>query len=627
MARNCRNILPGREPPSSLSTPSSAPPPVVTGVVPSASSQILPTDSEAIEYPNKTLESVVATGVVGSITTAEREEQRERDAQYCATHVASHVVHSPLEIVLARLSSSAFAEKLTELENVVRTQLDTTLMKAVPANFKKESKASPVDRKINGRYWLSRLADAALEPQAASLLALDYFPNDSRNLPLSKQHSYLKDRKYDACLRPSAAGRSTIFNIFVNVEFTLYNHLVSPLTPSSVRRNVDATLSTSASSSPSLTIASPPLDKLPTVAALLHLFRIASLYQLGYNPLFIYEFTSPSPDSGFSVGDAVPTSVVLPTAQGAATVRLSGKCLSQLRSVPFQRSTVVLEGKLVGQSQGGEGSTNVVVKMSFIAEHRLWRERIIVDALYTANIQTAPVYAPKILAAFAAHGSPPVQPNGSEIMRNKKRQLVDLPVYVPRHLELMISSFDSPPDARKLKYAPSTAKFLAAAVDLFEAILDAFQLNNVLLADNRLVVVDWEMGRLFEESLSATQRGTITGTLDTVSVASFNQHDPLPHDDVESAVYVLLKVLTQTFVPPENLQRDAQADSDAHTAQIFRSAGHATRAELILSLLSLPVRDQRHLFSSDYGAVLLSLQGLVEQAVAAVRSVDASSLI
>ncbi|KAJ6615269.1 hypothetical protein B0H10DRAFT_1949979 [Mycena sp. CBHHK59/15] len=136
--------------------------------------------------------------------------------------------------------------------------------------------------------------------------------------------------------------------------------------------------------------------------------------------------------------------------------------------------------------------------------------------------------------------------------------------------------------------------------------------------------------------------------------------DLLLHDNIESAVYVLLKVLTQTFVPPVNQQHKWVATLDRYcwddpdvkplilsdlrsfmwigrnrkdstvdtTVQIFRSAGHVTRAQLVLSLLSLPLPDQRDLIdSSDYDAILLSLQGLVEQAVAAVRSVDASSLI
>ncbi|KAF7336892.1 Pkinase-fungal domain-containing protein [Mycena venus] len=686
-----RSILPGREPPSaSLSTASDPPP-----VVPSASfSQLLPTDSEAVKYPNKTLVSVVATGVIGSLTTGERREQRSEDARYCARHFAGHVVLSPLDVVLARLGTSALVDKLAELKEVACNQIDATLKDAVLANFSKESISSskPVDRTIDNRYWLSRLADAALSPAADGLLlALDYYPTPAEKLPEEKQHGYKKRRKYDASLRPSAAHGSSIFNIFVNVEFTntdppnvAFNPLIGAtdhvakyqqaitnaddlLKFQSTRLFVPTLSFHGKGKNTKLFVSILSCDrfefavidhcfdsnKFPTVSALLHLFRIASLYQLGYSPLFIYNFTSPPP--GFSVGDAVPAHVVL----GAVKVRLSGKRLSQLRSTPFQRSTVVLEGELDKQFPDRKGSTYVVVKMSFIAEGRLWREKIIVDALHTANVQPAPAYAPKILAAFAAHDSPPSgPPNDSEILRNGKRPagaLEDLPAMVPRHLEL--------------KDVSSAAEFLATAEDLFRAILDAFRrrvlhrdisVNNILVADNQLLIVDWEIGRRFQEPSSAAGRGTVTGTLDTMSMASLANRDPLPHDDIESAVYVLLKVLTQTFVPPADQEREWATTLDTYcwddpdvqpkrllnmrlsmwmgrnfmdstvgqTVRIFRSSGHATRAQLIHSLLSLPLPDQRDLInSSDYDTILSSLQGLVEQAVAAVHSVDASSLI
>ncbi|KAF7336831.1 Pkinase-fungal domain-containing protein [Mycena venus] len=681
-----RSILLGREPPSaSLSTASDPPP-----VVPSASfSQLLPTDSEAVKYPNKTLVSVAATGVIGSLTTGERREQRSEDARYCARHFAGHVVLSPLDVVLARLGTSALVDKLAELKEVACNQIDATLKDAVLANFSKESISSskPVDRTIDNRYWLSRLADAALSPAAdGSLLALDYYPTPAEKLPEEKQHGYKKRRKYDASLRPSAAHGSTIFNIFVNVEFTntdppnvAFNPLIGAtdhvakyqqaitnaddlLKFQSMRLFVPTLSFHGKGKNTKLFVSILGCDRFEfavidhcfdskefsTVSALLHLFRIASLYQLGYNPLFIYNFTSPPP--GFSVGDAVPAYVVL----GAVKVRLSGKRLSQLRSTPFQRATVVLEGELDEQFPDSKGSTYVVVKMSFITEGRLWREKIIIDALHTADVQPAPAYAPKILAAFAAHDSPPPgPPNDSQILRNGKRPagaLEDLPAMVPRHLEIM--AFDSPPRCPQA-----------------QAILDAFRrrvlhrdisVNNILVADNQLLMVDWEIGRRFQEPLSAAGRGTLTGTLDTMSVASLANRDPLPHDDIESAVYVLLKVLTQTFVPPVDQQhewvatlreyfwdnpdvdpstvrnirsfmwvgRNLENSTIDTTVQIFRSARHATRAQLVLSLLSLPLPIQRNLIdSSDYDAILSSLQGLVEQAVAAVRSVDASSLI
>ncbi|KAJ7866687.1 hypothetical protein B0H13DRAFT_2281404 [Mycena leptocephala] len=694
------SILPGREPPSaSLSTASDPPP-----VVPSASfSELLPTDSEALKYPNKTLVSVAATGVIGSLTTGERREQRSEDARYCARHFAGHVVLSPLDVVLARLGTPTLVDKLAELKEVACNQIDATLENAVLANFNKESISSlkPVDRMINNRYWLSRLADAALRPAAdGSLLALDYHPTPAAKLPEEKQHGYKERRKYDASLRPAAAHSSTIFNIFVNVEFTntdppniASNPLIGAtdhmakyqqaitnaddlLTFQSTRLFVPTLSFHGKGKKAKLFVSILSCDRfefavidncfdseeLPTVSALLHLFRVASLYQLGYNPLFIYNFTSPPP--GFSVGDAVPAYVVL----GEVKVRLSGKRLSQLRSTPFQRSTVVLEGELDEQFPDGKGSTHVVVKMSFIAEGRLWREKIIVDALHTADVQPAPAYAPKILAAFAAYDSPPPGPaNDSEILRNKRSAFEYLPAIVPRHLEIM--AFDSPPDARKLKDVSSAAELLAVAENLFQAILDAFHrrvlhrdisVNNILVADSKLLMVDWEIGRRFQEPSSTAGRGTIIGTFDTMSMASLDNRDPLPHDDIESAVYVLLKVLTQTFVPlagqehewaailnsycwddpdvePQtllNLQvsmwagRHVMASTVDKTVRIFRSGGHATRAKLILSLLSLPLPNQRASFdSSDYDAILSSLKDLVELAVAAVRSVDASSLI
>ncbi|KAJ7216935.1 hypothetical protein C8J57DRAFT_1482986 [Mycena rebaudengoi] len=587
----------------------------------------------------------LATGVIGSLTTGERRQQRSEDARYCARHFAGRVVRSPLDVVLARLGTSALVDKLAELKKVACTQIDAALRDAVLANFSKESISSstPVDRTIDRRYWLSRLADAALRPAAdGSLLVLDYYPTLAEKLSEEKDHGYKKKRKYDASLRPSAAqGKNA--KLFVSIlscdrfEFAVVDHCFDS-------------------------------DTFPTVSALLHLFRIASLYQLDYNPLFIYNFTSPP--TGFSFGDAVPAYVVLPATQGSVKVHLSGKRLSQLRSTPFQRSTVVLEGELDEQFSDGKGPTYIVVKMSFIAKGRLWREKIVVDALYTADVQPAPAYAPKLLAAFATHDLPPPSPpDDSEILQNGKRSakaLEYLPAIVPRHLEIM--AFDSPSNARKLKDVPSAAEFLAAAEDLFRAILDAFRrrilhrdisVNNILVADNQLIIIDWEIGRRFQEPSSAPGRGTVTGTLDTMSVASLANRDPLPHDDIESAVYVLLKVLTKMFVPPANQQhkwaetlyRYCWDDPDLkpltlsdlrqflwigrnknsvvdNTMQIFRSAGQAAHAQLILSLLSLPLPADRDLIdSSNYDAILLSLQGLVEQAVAAVRSVDASSLI
>jgi hypothetical protein len=238
---------------------------------------------------------------------------------------------------------------------------------------------------------------------------------------------------------------------------------------------------------------------------------------------------------------------------------------------------------------------------------------------------------------------------------------------VRRHLEVMIST--SPRAARNLVDVFSATKLLAAAKQLFLAILDAFRrgvihrdisVNNILFADNQLLMVDWEIGRCFVESFGGP--GTLTGgTLDTMSVASLMMADPpLPHDDIESAAYVLLKVLTQTFKPREDLRGkwrkilaqyywdnpDVEPDTLQQlrlllwtktsfssattlgaTLDIFRASGHVASVQLLRALFALPLPIERDAVDgSSHAAVLASLEVLVEKAVAAVESVDASSL-
>ncbi|KAJ7778693.1 hypothetical protein DFH07DRAFT_1056104 [Mycena maculata] len=676
------SILPGREPPSTdLSTPQH--------VVPAASdSRLLPTDPEAIEYPNKTLVTPSATN------TAQRKEQREGDARFCAKHFQGHVVLSPLHVVLARLGTQVLVEKLQQLKGVARSGLNERLKAAVLKNLSEESISSskPADRMIDKRYWLSRLADAAADDN--SPLGLDYFPIPAAELP--QQHGYNKKRKYDASLRPCAAEVSTIFNIFVNVEFTKTDPPTgtsNPLVGASA--GVAKCQQAIANADDLLTFQSTRLfvptlsfhgkgkntklfvsilnqerlefavvdecfesDSFLTVSALLHLFRTASMYQLGYNPLFTYNLTSPPSD--FSVGDAVPASIILPGLRGL--VHLNGKRLSQLRSTPFQRSTVVLEGELHADDKE---PIPVVVKVAFIAEDRVWRERILVDALYAGD-EDAPAYAPELVAAFAAHGSPPLN---CEILHTRRKRpasdVMALPAMVRRHLEVMI--FASPREARKLMDISAT-DLLAVAKQLFLSILDAFRrhgvihrdisVNNILFADNKLLMIDWELGRRFVEPF--TGQGTVTGTLDTMSVANLMMVDPLPHDEIESAIYVLVKVLTQTFKPREDLRgewRDIltqyhwdnpdvkpgtlqqlrillwsktsfySGTTIGATLNIFRLSGHLASAQLLQALFSLPLPIERHeVDRSNHATVLSSFTVLVDKAVAALASVDASSL-
>ncbi|KAG5646122.1 hypothetical protein DXG03_004361 [Asterophora parasitica] len=303
--------LQGREPPSAnLSTPQP--------VAPLAfHSQLFHTDPEALQYPDKTLITLPTTAVIGSLTTHERYQRGSDDTHFCREHIQGH--H-------AALTSGA--------------------------DF--------------------------------PLLAVDYSPIPAEKFPEQKQHGYMTARKYDAALRPSAAKVSTISqtdpppitsNPLVGASEHVVNTAFVP-TLSFHGKGKKPMLFFSILNHERLEVA--VIDKcfdsehFPTVSALLHLFPVVSLYQLGYNPLFVYSFCSPP--LNFSVASA----------------------------------------------------------------------------------------------------------------------LKDLPTMVPRHLEVML--FTSPRDALLLKDVRSGAQFLAAAEQLFPAILDVFHrgiihrdtsVNNILVAGSQ----------------------------------------------------------------------------------------------------------------------------------------------
>ncbi|KAJ7211789.1 hypothetical protein B0H12DRAFT_386684 [Mycena haematopus] len=143
------SILPGREPPAAG--------PILQPVMPSVSSQVLPTHPDALRYPDKTLETLPATGVLANLSARERKDLRWEDNRYCANYFAGHVVLSPLDVVLTRLGSSLLVERLAHLTKVASTRLSTQLKNAVLVGIVKESK--PADFMTDTRYWLSRLAD------------------------------------------------------------------------------------------------------------------------------------------------------------------------------------------------------------------------------------------------------------------------------------------------------------------------------------------------------------------------------------------------------------------------------------------------------------------------------------
>ncbi|KAF7298857.1 hypothetical protein MIND_00833500 [Mycena indigotica] len=546
----------------------------------------------------QTLPTIPKTGMHGSVTTAELNAARKLDEQYCRQHFENHVTFSTLPAILEKLGGTAFCDRFNHLKQTASKVLPGKrgLKQKVMAAFVAEStnnRGSPkvlLDPKlyIENTYWLSALAKTALP--ATQVEVMEFIPSQGDFMP--HQQGYVKRRKYDAALRPFHAQSTTIFNVLVNIEYTgidAPSYATNPLIGASEQISKYQQAITNAADL--LTMQStrfyiPTLSfhgrgrkaklfvsilnqdrleftvvedcfgsQLSTVSALLALFQRASLYELGFSPLFTYSFTTPRPE--FSLGDAMPHVIHLPE---FPEIDLTGRRLSQLRTRPFGRSTLVLEGV------HSDPTKIWVIKLTFIVDNHAWREKIVLDALCSDS--NSPHYVPKLVAWFTAVGSHyPTCNHGSQSLKTSRERpaagTLSLPPLIPRHLEAM--AFESPRDTRKL-IELETSELIDIAIEIFLALLDTFKRHiihrdvssgNLLAVAQRILVIDWETGRIFESE--PLQSGTeVTGTLDTMAVLALKKTlNPLPHDDVESAAYVLLKALTQGFqrhnplCPPE----------------------------------------------------------------------------
>ncbi|KAJ7359324.1 hypothetical protein DFH08DRAFT_931882 [Mycena albidolilacea] len=601
------SLLQGREPPSVGSNTQ----PVV---LPSASnSLLLPTDPEAIGYPDKTLESVSATGGFVTETCNELRWKCKLLPWACSALTTRRRTGQNGLIGAGRQSHGA------------------------PASGAHQPRPEFQEGCTGESYQI---------------------PTPAESLPAQKQHGYNRVRMYGAVLRPSAAAQSNILNILVNVEFTKTE---APTVASNPLIGASANV---AKYRQAITNAVGLLTFQPT-----RLF-VPTLSFHGKEEKTTLFISIPSQErlefaivpncfnsKGFPLSRPSYTfSELRHYTSSATTLSLSTtslptcwRCCTRFRHSSRHSGTIVLEGALDEQSPHNT-STPVVVTSCFISDRRQWRESIVVNALYTADPEHPPAYAPKLLGAFAALGPPSVgsssESSANLPMRKRKASVLDVLALVPRHLEVML--FASPRHSRKLKDL-SVAEFLTAVEQLFEAILDAFP--------SRPPFSSRSTGSSADTLRSCRQLscgGTVTGTLVAMSVASLRNDNPLPHNDMESAVYVL-NALTQTFVPPVDQQRKwvaalqrclrtfGRAYGPAVTVhrQFLPLCGFSSRSDMRLvpssssSLLSLPLPAKRQagdsppskcsgINSADDDVILLSLEDFVKTAVDAVRSVDAS---
>ncbi|KAF7313788.1 hypothetical protein HMN09_00536000 [Mycena chlorophos] len=595
----------------------------------------------------------------------EAELQRDSDNEFCRLQFANRVVVCSLEEVLCELGGLAFRERYNEF---LRYGASLDPLVAVQ---KYQNEFSPTaeleDLMIDGTYWLVALCQA----ESPTALDQDYFP--MHHQPLPRQHDYSETRSFNAALRSRVASQSTIFNILSNVEFSKadpppmsYNPLVGTTRAIAsyqrVVRNASYLLAFQGTRLcvPTLSfhgdggrikllfsILNHDCLKVAIVddclgtamaglSALLTLLRNASPYELGFNPLFTYAST---PAPGYCLGDMVPLSLHIP---GQDTIPLGSKALSRRARAPFARCTLVLESLC-------SDATTMVVKLSFVSNGSAWRERTVVEALFNTGDEP-PSYSCRLLAAFATLGSPGFTRG--------------------RHLEIML--FESPRNAQRLDKL-STGTLLEAGIQLFECLLDLYtrgfihrdiSSGNVLFANGRVLIVDWETGRRFDSPFSDSGAAT-TGTLDTMSVASLRGRVPLPHDDAESATYVLLKALMQTYTAPSSqsveweknfkvyrwdiddadheslivkrasLWGSQQIESARRTThKLFIASDDQLRADFVQAIFSMalpmgrwigsetPLADHEGLDAGNYEEVLASLKEIVGGVVTELKNLQ-----
>ncbi|KAF7308585.1 hypothetical protein HMN09_00707700 [Mycena chlorophos] len=615
------------------------------------------------------------TGVKGSLQTAEYQELRWEDATTCRSQFPDRVIHSTLENILRTLGTSLSIEKYTTLQNncTVSPQLQANVLECYAHEKHPESSRTM----IGTVHWLTALAQAVQLPDDLPA-ALQFYanPNPIATAPAYGHH---KKRQYDAALRPCAAEATTVLNTMLNVEFTIQDPPPIATNPLLGRGRSFQKLQQAVMNAANILASQPTRLCVPTLsfhgkgsstkvffsillhdrfeftviddcfaekvipklAALLRLLQTASPYELGCNPFLSYSFTG-SATKALSLGDIVPHILHL----NQTVYSLTGECLSRLRTSVFGRSTVVLTGR-------DEQSDFVIVKFAHVSEQRRDREALVVGTLCAES----PLwYTPILRASYSvptrAYPAPSYERKPSD--RDTPKHTTE------RHLEIYV--FETPENAKKLVDV-TFPELLDALESLFEALYDAFRrrcmhrdisVGNCLFANGHILLIDWELGRRWDDSWIS---GSITGTLDMMSTRSLARKPPLPHDDFESTVYLCLKILTRKFRCRDSdaeewhdtiktyawdTQMNATSlramrlslwyDKESEgviptTCRLFRAAGENQWAALVENLMTLPLPVQQSSLAdpTDYETVLASCAVLKDLAVKAIQATRFSS--
>lgn len=293
-------------------------------------------------------------------------------------------------------------------------------------------------------------------------------------------------------------------------------------------------------------------DQLAQFHALMHVLRTASIYELGFSPLFEYSCTSS--------GDLVPSCLHIPSdlaqdvggtaSRDTQVFKILGDPINSMLRSPFHRATVVWMAERVHTfletqtNLDGAGEPKALyIKVQWVAEDRVGREPRAIRHLTSTS---QPVWAPRLITSLVTDRLACQLPGRlfppfvSEPMAERRSATA-------RHIEVLVTETlaGGAPISQR---TPTTELFAKAFIQLVEAVEFACQRGimhrdissgNVLITpDGQLVWIDWECAVTLDASASSQQR---TGTLETMSTEAL-QGGPFlhrPRHDLESVVYLM----------------------------------------------------------------------------------------
>ncbi|KAH7107881.1 hypothetical protein BKA62DRAFT_792345 [Auriculariales sp. MPI-PUGE-AT-0066] len=301
-------------------------------------------------------------------------------------------------------------------------------------------------------------------------------------------------------------------------------------------------------------------QNLSLTSALLHTLRTSPIHNLGFLPFFDYSYN-------IKAGHLLPLAVHLPPDEYSQEPSEDGSPIEEITYLiiqpeqPLSSQTGSTFGRGTYCLKAQKGTGDKVLKLAWVSEDRTEREAKANRALACATGRPTLLHSPAMSYAFAFHSIPLY---GSALTTDPTTL---------RHAEFMV--FDTPGDGKRLlnakhqlTHSPSVTFRILRQLVL--AVMEAgarrvvhrdISLGNVLVRYNghehELLFLDYECAE--GPDLPTSER--VAGTVDTMAIEllpdifDFTTVAPnaRPWLDLQVIVYLSLKLLTQSFVPTEQM--------------------------------------------------------------------------